>query len=114
MADGGGFIIPELSPPPPSIGSPSIRPSLPHPRHYSLAAGSPKEANFVRFVNHSIDRVRKRYANRTGGDEPRLEENGYTSFRQAAEDLGRLVDMIWVSGTRKDHFSLVTMTRRSC
>ena len=104
MADGGGFVLSGLASPPLSTNSSTITPSLPQPRSHSLTAGSPKEANFVRFVNQSIDRIQKRYANRSGSAEPHLEEKGYTSFKQAGEDFERLVDMIWISGTRKDIF----------
>ncbi|KAF2234322.1 hypothetical protein EV356DRAFT_501859 [Viridothelium virens] len=99
MSDEGGFLKVGLTSPPLSTASSTITPSLPHPRNHSLISGSPKEANFIRFVNQSIDRIQKRYANRSGSDEPQLDENGYTSFKQAGEDFERLVDMVWVSGT---------------
>ncbi|KAI9664113.1 MAG: hypothetical protein M1821_007604 [Bathelium mastoideum] len=99
MAEGGGFITSGLASPPLSTNASTITPSLPHPRHHSLAAGSGKEATFVRFVNQSIDRIQKRYANRSGEDGANPKENGYTSFKPAGEDFERVVDMIWVSGT---------------
>lgn len=93
-----------MSPALSSTSSSTITPSLPHPRSHRLTAGSPKESNFLRFVNQSIDRIQKRYANRIGGDEPHIDHNGYTSFKQAGEDMERLIDMMWLSGTRKDYF----------
>jgi hypothetical protein len=102
MAQDGGFL---LSPPQSNAGSSINASSLPHPRDHALAPGSSKEASFLRFVNQSIDRIQQRYANRTGTNEIPLEDNGYTNFKEVAQDFERLVDMIWVSGTRKNHSS---------
>ncbi|KAL9078561.1 MAG: hypothetical protein Q9157_002519 [Trypethelium eluteriae] len=106
MSDEGGFLKVGLTSPPLSTASSTITPSLPHPRNHSLISGSPKEANFIRFVNQSIDRIQKRYANRSGSDEPQLDENGYTSFKQAGEDFERLVDMV-LSPAPKTMFRLL-------
>jgi hypothetical protein len=103
----GGFIPPTiLSPPQSSVASTSIaHTTLPHPRASPLRAGGTKESAFIRFVDQGILQIQRRYAKRGSEKLDKIEKKGedakgYESFSEAARDIDRLVDLIWVSGTR--------------
>ncbi|KAF1808121.1 hypothetical protein P152DRAFT_406068 [Eremomyces bilateralis CBS 781.70] len=102
----GGFLPPILPSPPAS--SPSIAPStLPHPRDHPLKAGGAKESHLIRFVDQRILHIQRRYAKRTEGGftvgqpvgEEKDDTRGYTSLGEAATELERVVDVVWISGT---------------
>jgi hypothetical protein len=94
-----------LSPPASSHASTSaFTATLPHPRDHPLKAGGNKEATLIRVVDQSLLKIQRRYAKRE--EEVREKEAdpdamGYRSFSEAASDIEKLVDLIWVSGTRK-------------
>lgn len=105
----GGF-LPDpnglLSPPPSSTtGSTSFAgAALPTPRSHPLKAGSPKETAFINYVDKGIQEVGRRFALKRGVEEGFEGEDGgdgYTRFGEAARDLEKLVEVVWVSGTRK-------------
>jgi hypothetical protein len=85
--------------------------SLPHPRDQPLKPGGSKQSAFIRIVDQSLLKIQRRYAKR---GEDALEQEGdspgavgYRNFAEAAQDIEKLVDLIWVSGTRKhDSFHL--------
>ncbi|KAL8949916.1 MAG: hypothetical protein Q9183_007562, partial [Haloplaca sp. 2 TL-2023] len=62
----GGFLHPTLpSPPPSTIGSPAAAHSiLPQPRSKPLKQGSPKESDFVTYIEQKLLAVSRRYENR--------------------------------------------------
>lgn len=102
----GGFLHGRLSPPNSSAASTStVSATLPHPRNHPLKTGGSKESTFIRFVDQSLLKIQRRYAKR--GEDALEEEQddpnaiGYKTFAEAAKDLEKLVDLIWVSGTRK-------------
>lgn len=121
-SEGGGFLESALlSPPPSSHASSSTNGALPRPRNSPLKAGGPKESALIRYVDQGILYIQRRFAKRarSGGDEeidsvqitgtvrPEIAaadderaSTGYKSFSEAAVDIERLVDVIWISGTR--------------
>jgi len=68
-----------------------------------LKSASAKETAFINFVDHGIQQVTKRYAMKHGNEEGDNNDDigGYGSFREAARDIEKLVDVVWVSGTRE-------------
>jgi Subunit 11 of the general transcription factor TFIIH len=77
---------------------------LPHPRRHSLKSGGTKESNLIRFVDQEIYKIQRRYANRNTkelGIEGEGAAHGYESFVEVEKDMERLVDLIWISGTRE-------------
>lgn len=70
-----------------------------------MKTGSSKESTFIRFVDQSLLKIQRRYAKR--GETPQEQHGdspdaiGYRSFAEAARDVEKLVDLIWVSGTRE-------------
>jgi hypothetical protein len=105
-----------------SRGSHSSKP-LPHPRAKPLRPNSSKEEAARRFVEDRLLRVSRRYAKKfqgveEGGVEGLRERQlgspgsggsygavkGYTSMKEVAKDLDEVVDVLWLSGTRKFGF----------
>lgn len=112
----GGFLQQSLlSPPPSSVASTSTNGLLPHPRGHPLKPGGPKESALIRYVDQSILHIQRRFAKREVTDVDSVEANrpdvskdlkeerveGYKSFGDAAKDLNSLIDVVWISGTRK-------------
>ena len=104
----GGFLhetLPSL--PLSTITSSSIALSaLPSPRAYPLKPGSPKESSFIEYVDRRLLDISGRYEIRFNldaepDDERISKSRGYGSFTELATDLDGVVDIIWVSGTRK-------------
>ncbi|MCJ1445042.1 MAG: hypothetical protein MMC23_005547 [Stictis urceolatum] len=102
----GGFLLPTLPSPPPSV--PSSSSLLPTPRSHPLKGGSQKETAFVSYVEGRLLDISGRYERRynkgdeDGRDRPGSQKgNGYESFSEAARDLESVLDVIWVSGTRE-------------
>lgn len=92
--------------PPASSVAPSMHPSpLPKPRRHPLRPGGPKETGLIAYLDHGINNVQKRVHNRInktkGSPRSEGEEEGYRTFREAAKDLDGILDVIWVSGSRK-------------
>jgi len=107
-AASGGFLQARLSPQASSHASTSaFTVALPHPRDHPLKAGGNKESTLIRVVDQNILKIQRRYAKR--GEEVRKTETdpetdpdamGYRGFQEAAQDIEKLVDLIWISGTR--------------
>lgn len=76
--------------------------TLPRPRDHPLKAGGSKESALIRVIDQSLLMIQRRYAKRE--EEPREAETdpdvGYTKFSQPAYDIEKLVNLIWISGTR--------------
>ncbi|KAI9682170.1 MAG: hypothetical protein M1817_000224 [Caeruleum heppii] len=103
-ANGGGFMPPAPpSPPPSSITSSSLATTtLPRTRAHPLTPGSAKETTFIQHVDRGILQVSRRYAKKfsTSDDDNAPETvKGYARFSEAARDMERLVDVVWVSST---------------
>ncbi|KAL9086397.1 MAG: hypothetical protein Q9159_004173 [Coniocarpon cinnabarinum] len=84
--------------------------SLPSPRSHPLKPGSTKETAFINHVDTSIARLQGRFAKREYQKGPLLEIDdetlaaalepaGYRDFKEAGEDIERVLDIVWVSGT---------------
>jgi hypothetical protein len=60
-------------------------------------------------LDHGINNVQKKVDNRVTHRKmkPALDQDaGYSSFSEVAKDLDALVDVVWVSGSRRPPFSL--------
>lgn len=103
----GGFVISSLPSPAPSNASyGSTASNLPRPRSHPLRAGSGKEDAARRYVEGRLLHISRRYAKKF---QPLREDEvealkGYESFGEAAKDLGEVVDIVWLSGTRQYFF----------
>lgn len=105
----GGFLTPSLSTPFPTATS-RPRLILPQPRSRPLKPGSSKECSLISYIDARLLQVSGRYEKRfsarlhTFGDEtsPR---KGYESFTELVSDLESVIDVVWVSGTRKQFSS---------
>jgi hypothetical protein len=104
------------------------RDALPHPRAAPLKVGSSKESTFIRYVDQQLLHIQRRFAKRSSpitapspSAEPMVDNAllavdadqgkddfsntwaedtmGYTSMRQACEDITEVVRVVWVSGT---------------
>ena len=110
-----------LSPTTSSVSS--VASPLPHPRSTPLKSGGSKESTFIRYVDSGILKVRRRFAKHaeiqdknvtTGQAHDKGDVPGYTSFAEAAHDVDKLIDIIWVSGTRKSYpASFITLLEPS-
>jgi hypothetical protein len=57
----------------------------------------------IRVVDQSLLNIQRRYAKReeeVRGTETDPDAMGYRSFSEAALDIEKLVDLVWISGTR--------------
>ena len=104
----GGFLHPILpSPPISSVDTASSASTvLPHPRSTPLKTGATKESSFIDYVDRKLLGVSRRYEKRYNSefeDEPSsdIEGRGYESFGELTKDMEALIDVVWVSGTRK-------------
>lgn len=103
----GGFIPPSLPSPAPSHASTtSTGSSLPHPRSHPLKAGSVKEDATRRYLEAKLLAVSRRYVRKfQPADEGEREQvKGYESFVEVARDLGDVLNVLWLSGTRKSEY----------
>jgi len=98
----GGFLQAGVLSPPPSSMTSSLAPAaLPHPRHHPLKPGGPKESAFIRYVDQRILQVQRRFAKRGSADPSAHDVKGYKSFSEAGKDMEEILDIVWVSGTRR-------------
>lgn len=98
----GGF-IPQGGLPSPAPSSSSNRPgsSLPHPRGKSLQPGSNKEDLVRRYVEERLLSTSRRYVKKFGNPEVGDDVVGYKSFSEVCRDLDTVVNVLWLSGTRR-------------
>lgn len=76
--------------------------TLPHPREHVLKPGGTKESQLIRYMDDSIYRIQRRYLNRSdcqigGRSDP--DAPGYKNFADFKQDIEKLIDLVWVSGT---------------
>jgi hypothetical protein len=118
----GGFIPPSQTLPSPApSGTSSTRPStsLPHPRGRSLQPGSQKEAVVRRYVEDKMLHVSRRYVKKFSNAELDDSLVGYRSFGEVCRDLDSIVNVLWLSGTRKlnrtlsDTYILIRLVQRA-
>jgi hypothetical protein len=99
----GGFIPQTLpSPAPNHASSSSTASNLPHPRSHPLRAGSAKEDAARRYVEGRLLHISRRYTKKFQPPEENEKDDvkGYVSISEVAKDLGEIVDVVWLSGTR--------------
>ena len=96
QVEAGGFLHSDLPSPPLSALSSAASP-LPQPRSTALKAGSSKESTLRNYVESKLLEISGRFERRFQADEP----SSYKSFAELAKDLNGVVDIIWISGTRK-------------
>lgn len=101
MTEAGGFIPASLPSPAPSNASSSISSSLPHPRSHPLRAGSAKEEAARRYVEARLLHISRRYTKKFQPAQPDENVHGYESMVDVSKDLGEVVNVLWLSGTRE-------------
>lgn len=90
--------------PSPSEASVTPAPSadLPVPRSHPLIPGSTKETALINYVDDRILNVTRRYAKSFAADaRDRAKDAGYTNFDQVIRDIEPILDIVWISATRK-------------
>ena len=103
--------------PPTSAASPSpsaasalcqISRVLPTPRKHPLQSGSAKEVNLIHYLDDQLERVYRRHEKRLVPEQrtaaaPSKHDDapGYESMEEVVQDLDPVVDIVWVSKTRK-------------
>ncbi|KAF4626868.1 hypothetical protein G7Y89_g11287 [Cudoniella acicularis] len=103
----GGFFRPSLPSPAPSNASTSSTSSnLPHPRAHPLRAGSAKEDAARRYVEGRLMHISRRYTKKFQPHQEGEEVHGYVSMSDVSRDLGEVVDVLWLSGTRTSSKSI--------
>ena len=79
-----------------------FRSILPTPRRHPLPPSSPKEISVIHYVDEALLRVYRRYGSRfTKPEAARDDAPGYTNIEQVITDLDPLLNVVWVSNTRK-------------
>ena len=71
-----------------------------------MKPGGSKESGFIDYVDQKLLGISRRYEKRFNTAlktelTPDIEGRGYEGFKDAAKDLDAIVDVVWVSGTRK-------------
>lgn len=98
----GGFIKQHPLPSPAPSGS-SNRPAsgLPHPRSHPLRSGSAKEQTIRAYVDNQLMHIQRRFVKKSVVARPGDDIVGYKSIGELCKDAEALLDIIWLSGTRK-------------
>lgn len=81
----------------------SLNPILPQPRSKPLIAGSRKEDALRSYLEGKILHISRRYAKKFVPAEERRSDDviGYVSMNEVVRDLEELIEIVWVSGTRR-------------
>lgn len=77
---------------------------LPTQRASPLKPGSSKESGFIEYVDRKLLNISRRYEKRFDAQlefSSDIGGRGYERFVEVAKDLSAIVDVVWVSGTRK-------------
>lgn len=98
--ESGGFVRALPSPAPSTITAHSLA-GLPKPRAHPIRPGSAKEDQVRNFVSERLLHISRRYVKKFGLVEPGDEVVGYPSFAALAVDLENIINIIWLTGTRK-------------
>lgn len=94
--------IPSLPSPAPSNSSTWASTGLPHPRGHALRPGSAKEDKVRQYVSTRISHISRRFLKYKSGETQLGDEVvGYKSMGELCKDLDELINIIWLSGTRK-------------
>jgi len=77
---------------------------LPTPRTHPLRSGSQKEIALINYLDDKILRITRRYAKKFSSEMLDQDDaRGYTAYDEFVSDIDPLLDVVWVSGTRKWH-----------
>jgi hypothetical protein len=92
-----------LSPVASSLASASSSSVLPErTRSRPLISGSAKESSFIRYLDEQILHVERFHAKRRApGQTSPASEIGYTTFDEAAKDMNKIFNLVWMSSTRE-------------
>lgn len=98
----GGFFKQQPLPSPAPSGS-STRPAsgLPHPRSHPLRSGSAKEQTIRAYVDNQLMHIQRRFVKKSVVAKPGDDIVGYKTVGELCKDVEALLDIIWLSGTRK-------------
>lgn len=100
---GAGGFIPSKSLPSPAPSGTSTRSAsgLPHPRAHPLRPGSAKEEKIRIYVENQLMCIARRFVKKF--EEPRPDDDvvGYKNVGELCKDIEALLDILWLSGTRK-------------
>ena len=101
-SNAGGFVPQSLPSPAPTTSSVMSVAGLPHPRAHALRPGSAKEDQVRNFVSDRMAHMTRRFLKKTGGGSPGNDDVvGYTSVAELCKDLEEVINIIWLSGTRR-------------
>lgn len=90
------------SPAPTTTSFTNQNPDLPAPRSHRLRPGSPKEIALINYLDDKILRITRRYAKKFSDEMASKDDaKGYTAYEEFVADVDPLVDVAWISGTRK-------------
>lgn len=92
------------TPPASSVAASQHASALPQPRRHPLKRGRAKESELILYLDRGINNVQKKVDNRVTSMKikPAIGSGqGYSAFSEVAKDLDALVDVVWVSGSRR-------------
>lgn len=102
---GDGLLSPPTSASSPALSAVSAsqrNTGLPVPRVHPLRPGSAKEIALINYLDEKILRITRRYAKKFSNESQDMDNTpGYTTYDQFVSDVDPLVDIVWISGTRK-------------
>jgi hypothetical protein len=90
------------SPAPSNPSNASRNSTLPAPRVHRLRPGSQKEIALINYLDDKILRITRRYAKKFSNEGRDNDDTpGYTTYDEFATDVEPLVNVVWISSTRK-------------
>lgn len=96
----GGFLPSALSSPVSRFPT-SPRINLPRPRSHPLRSGSTKEETARQYIEGRLMHVSRRYTKKFQLAEPGDDVTGYSCIKDICNELGEIVNVLWLSGTRE-------------
>lgn len=76
--------------------------TLPTPRSHPLRPGSQKEIALINYLDDKILRITRRYAKKFSNEMlDKDDARGYTTYDEFVSDADPLLEVVWISGTRK-------------
>ncbi len=92
------------SPAPTTASFTSRNADLPAPRSHPLRPGSQKEIALINYLDDKILMITRRYAKKFSDEMIEKDDApGYTTYDEFVSDADPLLDVVWISGTRKLH-----------
>jgi hypothetical protein len=101
-----GLISPPASAASPAPSNASAVPgliALPLRRQHPLRAGSEKEIALINYLDGKMLRISRRYGKKFTDANENDDSPGYTGIDQVIADIDPLIDVAWISGTRKSN-----------